>query len=213
MLWWIHFILACLRIICGIKIEVTNHNAEPLPRPAVILSNHQSTLETWFLQLKFWPLATILKKELLLLPFFGWGLALFQPITIDRATRIQAAKQVRTKGVERLRQGQSVLIFPEGTRVPVGESRPFARSGVDLAAAAGVPVIPVAHNAGEHWPARSFLKYPGTIRFIVGKAIDTSSRSSRDIIQEVQQWVMAGGQMPEPTSSVEHEPQAAAKSA
>lgn len=193
MLWWVSMTLFNLRWICGVKTKVTNYNDGPIPRPAVILAKHQSTWETWYLQLVFHPLATILKKELLAIPFFGWGLALFRPITIDRSTRMQAAKQVRSKGIERLKQGQAVLIFPEGTRVPVGEYKPFARSGVDLAAAANVPIIPIAHNAGECWPAKRFLKYPGTIHVSIGKPIDTSTRNSRDIIKDVEQWILAEG--------------------
>lgn len=193
MLWWLRFTLWHLRWICGIKVEVINHNDQPLPNPSVILSKHQSTWETWFLQLYFWPVATILKKELLYVPFFGWGLALFRPIVINRATRVQAAKQVKSQGVARLQAGENVLVFPEGTRVPVGHKRPFARSGVELAAAAGVPVIPVTHNAGLCWPTKSFLKYPGTITVTIGRPLDTSTRSSREIIGEVQAWIEAGG--------------------
>ena len=189
MLAWIQFVLWCLRWICHIRVDVINHNDKPLPQPAVILSKHQSTWETWFLQLYFWPLATILKKQLLFIPFFGWGLALFNPITIDRTTRLQAAKQVKKQGLQRLSHGQSVLVFPEGTRVPVGQQRPFARSGVDLAAAAKVPVVPVAHNAGVCWPKAGFIKKPGTITVVIGKPIDTAERSSRDIIADVKNWI------------------------
>jgi 1-acyl-sn-glycerol-3-phosphate acyltransferase len=203
MLWWLQFTLWHLRWICGVKVAVVNHNGDqPLPCPAVILSKHQSTWETWFLQLYFWPVATILKQELLYVPFFGWGLALFRPIVIDRSTRIQAAKQVKAQGVERLGSGWNVLVFPEGTRVPLGQKRPFARSGVDLAAAAGVPIIPVTHNAGDCWPAKSFLKFPGTVTVTIGRPIDTSARSSREIIHAVQAWVEAGGNPVSSTSVV-----------
>lgn len=193
MLMWIRFILWSLRWICGVRVEIINHNEGPMPLPAVILSKHQSTWETWFLQLYFWPLATILKKQLLRIPFFGWGLALFSPITIDRTTRLKAAKHVKLQGLERLKRGQSVLLFPEGTRVPVGQQRPFARSGVDLAAAANVPVIPVAHNAGKCWPTKTFVKRPGVITVVIGKPIATGTRSSKDIIAEVKTWIDAEG--------------------
>ena len=199
MLWWIRFTMWHLGWICGIKVNVINQNEGPLPKPAVVLCRHQSTWETWFLQVYFSPLATILKKELLFIPFFGWGLALFEPITIDRSNRIQAAKQVRKQGLRHLQRGQNVLIFPEGTRVAVGQSKPFARSGVDLAAAAGVPVIPVTHNAGVCWPGKSFMKYPGTITVTIGRPIETAGDSgnvnSREIIQQIQAWVEAEGKV------------------
>ena len=189
MLWWVRFTLWHLRWICGIKVEVINQGTAPPPYPAVILSKHQSTWETWFLQLYFSPVATILKKELLFIPFFGWGVALFQPITIDRTARVKAAKQVKAQGLARLRQGRNVLIFPEGTRVPVGQQRPYARSGVDLATAAGVPVIPVTHNAGRCWPTKSFVKYPGTITVVIGRPINTANQGSREIIEQVKTWI------------------------
>lgn len=196
MMWWLRFTLWHLRWICGIKVEVVTQFAGNLPTPAVIIARHQSTWETWFLQLYFAPLATILKRELLFIPFFGWGLALFHPITIDRASRMQAVRQVREQGLCQLGAGKNVLVFPEGTRVPVGQRRPFARSGIDLAAAAGVPIIPVTHNAGNCWPSRSFLKYPGTITVTIGKPIDTTQCNSKVLIQQVQAWALAEGAQP-----------------
>jgi 1-acyl-sn-glycerol-3-phosphate acyltransferase len=142
-----------------------------------------------FLQFYFGPVSTILKKELLRIPFFGWGLATLRPIAIDRRNPIQALKDVKRIGLERLQQGNNLLVFPEGTRVPLGEVGNYARSGADIACTAGVPVIPVAHNAAECWPHRQFLKYPGTITVVIGAPIPTTGRDRKELTEEVKNWI------------------------
>lgn len=187
---WNHLTIGLLRRICGIDIKLIG--AEHVPnQPCVIVSKHQSALETFYLQTLFAPLSTILKKELLNIPFFGWGLRVLEPIAIDRDKPKEALKQIQKEGVERLQHGQYVLIFPEGTRIPVGESGRYARSGADLAKTAGVPILPVAHNAGSHWLNKSLLKIPGTVTFSIGAAIDTNGRHSKEIMAEAEAWIEA----------------------
>jgi len=185
---WNRFVLFWLRACCNLKHEVVDlRHRKHLP--CVILSKHQSIWETMFLQYYFGPVSTILKKELLLVPFFGWGLASLRTIAIERSNPIQALKQVRSKGIETLKSGNNLLIFPEGTRVPFGQAGKYARSGADIASAAQAPIIPVAHNAGKFWPNQNFIKYPGTIRVVIGDEIDTKTLDRKELTQQVEDWI------------------------
>ena len=179
-------ILKWLRLICGISIEIEGLNNIPTC-PTVFLSNHQSTFETFCLQRLLRPVATVLKKSLFFIPFFGWTLYLQHPIAIDRGSPKSAMKQVLTRGVKRLTEGYNVLIYPEGTRISHGVLAPFARSGAALAIKAGVPVVPVAHNAGRLWP-RQFIKYPGTIRVMLGPPI-VGCTDSKQLNDQARSWI------------------------
>lgn len=185
---WNRFVVWWLRVTCDVRLNLKDHNEHPLQGPHVILAKHQTIWETVFLQYYFQPLSTILKKSLLMVPFFGWGMATLKPIAIDRSSPMQALRRVKQMGTKRLQQGFNLLIFPEGTRTPPGEVGNYARSGVEVAAKAGVDVIPVAHNAGECWPGKSFLKYPGTITVVIGKPI-SSQGDSRAITAQVKEWI------------------------
>lgn len=173
---------------CGVKIKVIGK--ENIPEgPMVILAKHQSTWETYHLQRLFRPVSTILKKELLDIPVFGWGLKKLHPIGIDRSNPRAAMKQIMSQGKERLAEGNNVVIYPEGTRVDPGTKGKYARSGAALAIEAGVPIVPLAHNAGLHWPGRRFLKYPGTITVVIGEPIDTTGGNSKALTEQVEQWI------------------------
>lgn len=184
-----HLSMKWLRLTCNIRIAVEGRDNVP-DKPCVFLSNHQSTWETFYLQWELRPVCTILKRELLRIPFFGWGLAMMHPIAIDRSNPRDAMRQVATAGKQRLAEGLNIIVYPQGTRTPYGTTRPFARSGAALALESGVPVVPIAHNAGAHWPNNSFIKYPGTIRIIFGKPI-TNADDSKQLTADVQAWVEA----------------------
>lgn len=176
------------RVIVGISYRV--EGLENLPSgSAVILSKHQSAWETIVFQQIFPPLSFVLKKNLLYIPFFGWGLALFSPIAIDRGAGREALKQIEAQGRARLRTGFWVLIFPEGTRVLPGETAKFQVGGAWLAAKTGVPVVPVAHNAGRYWPKNGFLKYPGEIVVRIGAPIATEGRKAAQVLVETEAWI------------------------
>lgn len=179
-----------LFIACGIRIEVKGR--ENLPEGAcVLLSNHQSEWETLFLQILKPPVCTVLKKELLNIPVFGWSLRLIRPIALNRSSPTRALKQVIKEGAEKLKQGLSMLIFPEGTRLVPGERKPFAKSGALIACRAGCPVVPIAHNAGHCWPNRSWIKRPGRISVVVGAPIETEGRDAASVTQEAEAWINA----------------------
>ena len=186
---WNTFALWAAKNIAGINYEI--HGSENIPTDTnyVVLCKHQSTWETVFTQVYFKPLSTILKKSLLRIPFFGWGLALLKPIAIDRSNPREALKIVHKQGQERIKEGINVLVFPEGTRVAAGSVGNYARSGAGIACSAGVPILPVAHNAGELWPVPKLLKHPGTITVVIGKPIETDGKNSKELTQQVKEWI------------------------
>lgn len=185
---WNAFVIWLVGAICGVKFVV--HGQKPaIDGPYVVLAKHQSTWETLFLQRHFGPVSTILKKELLRIPFFGWGLASMRPIAIDRSNPVQALKDVKIKGLERLKQGNNLLIFPEGTRTAVGTVGNYARSGADIAITAQVPVVAVAHDAGKYWPHKQYLKTPGVINVWISEPIKTEGRERKELTEEVKQWI------------------------
>jgi 1-acyl-sn-glycerol-3-phosphate acyltransferase len=185
---WNRFVIWWLKVTCGVRFQVSGVDNIP-QEPFVLLSNHQSPWETIFLYYYFVPLCATLKHELLYIPFFGWALSMSNPIAIDRSKRRNARQVVLTEGPKRLASGISVLVFPEGTRVDVGQEKKYSSGGAELAITAGAKVLPVAHNAGHCWPARSYLKYPGLISVVIGAPIDARGREARELTEAVQTWV------------------------
>lgn len=185
---WSRLVLLLARCILGIDCRV--EGLENLPsRPAVILSKHQSAWETMAFQRIFPPQVLVLKRELLWIPFFGWGLALMSPIPIDRSRGVAALRNIARRGRERLAQGFWVVVFPEGTRVKPGERRAYHVGGAWLAAASGAPVVPVAHNAGLLWPRNAFIKRPGTITVRIGPPIETTNRDPKAVNTLAETWI------------------------
>lgn len=187
--YWSRMVLWWLRVTCGIDHHITGRDHIP-SRPGVVLSKHQSTWETLFLQSLFIPQTTVLKRSLLHIPFFGWALRLLKPIAIDRNARGNAYKQLISKGKDRLEAGVWVVLFPEGTRIQPGTTTgSFQRGGAALAVATQCPLIVVAHNAGHFWPPRHLTKYPGTIEVVISPAIDTHGRSPDEVNREAREWL------------------------
>ena len=185
---WSCLVVWLARAILGIRWQVEGREHLPA-RPAVILSKHQSAWETMAFQLIFPPQVHVLKRELLWIPFFGWGLALMSPIAIDRSRGVAALRAIARRGRERLEQGFWVVVFPEGTRVRPGERRPYQLGGAWLAAAAGAPVVPVAHNAGLFWPRNAFLKRPGIVTVRIGPSIEAADRDPKTLNDLAEAWI------------------------
>ena len=170
------------KVVVGIRYEV--QGLENIPQqPCVILAKHQSTWETFFLSALFEPLSQVVKRELLYVPFFGWAMAMLKPIAIDRSNPKAALKQLAKQGAERIEQGAWVLIFPEGTRIAPGQIGKFSRGGAALAVNAGLPVLPIAHNAGEFWPKQGWAKFPGTIQVVIGPLMHAEGEGPRAIAE------------------------------
>jgi 1-acyl-sn-glycerol-3-phosphate acyltransferase len=185
---WSRMVIGLASGLLGIRWRVEGSERLPV-KPAVILAKHQSAWETMAFQVIFPPQVHVLKRELLWIPFFGWGLALMSPIAIDRRRGVAALRQIARRGRERLAQGFWVVVFPEGTRVAPRERRPYQLGGAWLAADSGVPIVPVAHNAGLLWPRNAFLKRPGTVTIRIGPAIDASGRDAQTLNKLAEEWI------------------------
>jgi 1-acyl-sn-glycerol-3-phosphate acyltransferase len=187
---WAGVIMRALRALCGLDYSVSGR--EHLPSGgAVVLMKHSSTWETIAQILIFPRQSWVLKQELLRIPVFGWAVRNLKPIAIDRKGGATAVQQVLSQGQSRLAEGSCVMIFPEGTRMPVGQTRRYGLSGALLARTVGKPIVPVAHNAGFFWPRRGMLKRAGTVSVVIGAPITTEGREPREINDEVQRWIEA----------------------
>ena len=181
-IWWLKITLNITTRIIGQE----NVNKSP----CVIISNHQSTWETLAFQTIFPAHTWVLKKELLWLPVFGWSLTLLKPIIINRGDKLNAIKKVILQGSDRLNKGISVVVFPEGTRQPYNQLGDYQNGGAAIAKKTGYDIIPVYHNAGKIWPKGSFIKKPGVITIVIGKAISSSSMTSSGITEEIRNWTL-----------------------
>lgn len=187
---WVSFILWWLRLTCRLTYEVQGPE-HARDGPAIVFAKHQSTWETIALQRIFPQQVWVAKRELMWLPFFGWGLALMKCIAIKRGTGRAAINQLIKLGKARLEEGLWIVIFPEGTRIPPGQKGQYRVGGAILAQKTGYPVVPVAHNAGEYWPRRSFIKRPGVIQVRIGAPIDPAGKSAQQILDEASGWIEA----------------------
>lgn len=184
---WSHFFIFWAKFTCGLKYSVTG--LENIPKKnAIVFSNHQSMWETIFLQVLLPTQTWILKKELLYIPIFGWGLALIEPIAIDRKHQ-KSIKELIKQGKKRLNQGRWVIIFPEGTRVSFGENKAFTRSGAALAKATEQPILPIAHNAGKFWPRGFCITHGGEIKIKIGSLIYPEDKNTTEITEEAEHWI------------------------
>ena len=183
---WPKFANWFLYLSCGIKVEVIGKENLPT-KPCVIVSNHQGQWETYSMQYLFHPMCTLLKKELLYIPLWGWAMKMLNPIAINRSKPKEAILQTLEQGSNRLQNGMYVLLFPEGTRVKAGKVGKYARSSFELAKRNGVMVLPLCHNSGDCWPAHKFIKKPGKIKLIIGKPFYVED--SRQAASDVREWV------------------------
>jgi len=182
-------ILGWLRITCNIRYELVGK--ENVPDHAYIaVGNHQSTWETAACQLFFNPATWVVKRELLWIPIFGWGLLAIKPVALNRSSGRKAIDHLLKQGAERLKSGISIIIFPEGTRVGQSERPPFKIGASLLASCTEADILPFAHNAGKLWPKKKgFLKTPGTIKIIIGEPIKTAGLKAEEISSIAETWI------------------------
>jgi 1-acyl-sn-glycerol-3-phosphate acyltransferase len=168
---WIKFILNALKVFCGVRWKV--EGVENIPNtPCIVVSNHQGQWESFFLQTLFIPSTSIIKQELLYIPLFGWALRCMKPITLNRLNKVSSLKKVIKKGVMKLKDGFSIILFPEGTRInPDKGIQPFAGSCGLLSVKSGLPVLPICHNSGRYWKNKKFIKSPGKVIIRIGEPI------------------------------------------
>ena len=191
---WLKLAVNSGQWILGIRNRITGFENLPTgtTAPAVLLVKHQSTWETLVMPaIMPHPLAYVFKRELLHIPFFGWSMARMDMIHIDRKDGTRAFAKVVQQGRRLLKQGNWVIMFPEGTRIPRGEAGQYKSGGTRLAIACGAPVIPIAVTSAKCWPRKAFIKRPGVVDISIGKPIDTTGRRADELMREVQAWIEA----------------------
>ena len=186
---WNVFICYAAKYLCGIHWHVKGFDNLP-DAPVILLSKHQSAWETiFYCWLMPRPLIFVFKKSLLFIPFFGWGLAMLRMIAIDRSRGREAMTQVIETGKQRLNDGQWVIMFPEGTRTPVGSQGKYKNGGAILAIGTDTPVVPIAVNSGDCWPRNAFIKKPGTIVVSIGTPVSPQGLSANELMEKVEHWI------------------------
>jgi 1-acyl-sn-glycerol-3-phosphate acyltransferase len=199
------------RAILGIEVRITGYENLPVGEtsPAILLVKHQSTLETFLIPtLMPHPLAFVFKKELILVPFFGWAMGRMDMIHIDRSLRTQAFNKVVEQGKRLLAKGIWVIMFPEGTRIPRGQKGNYKNGGTRLAIETGAPVIPIAVTSAKVWPRKAFIKRPGLVDVSIGKPIPSQGRQPDELMREVEAWIESEMRRLDPDAYIEkvHEP-------
>jgi 1-acyl-sn-glycerol-3-phosphate acyltransferase len=184
---WISFILKLLRFLCGLDWEVKGLSNIP-NSPVIVISNHQGQWESLYLQTLIHPISSIIKQELLLIPFFGWALAFMRPIPINRKNKFQSLRKVIDEANKRLNDGSSVLIFPEGTRIkPENGIAEFSNSCGLLSVKNNIPILPICHNSGKFWENKRFIKKSGLINVRIGPLF--KGDDPKVLTNEVKAWM------------------------
>ena len=184
---WIKVVLNALKFFCGIHWRI--EGVENIPNtPCIVVSNHQGQWESFFLQTLFFPSTSIIKKELLYIPLFGWALRCMKPITLNRLNKVGSLKKVIKKGVIKLKNGFTIILFPEGTRIsPEKGIQPFAGSCGLLSIKSGLPILPICHNSGKYWKNKKFIKSPGKVVLRIGKPI--VGNNPKMVTNDAYNWV------------------------
>jgi len=185
---WGAVLLKTLKWTCRLDYRVEGLENLP-PGGHIALWKHSSSWETIAMAVIFPRQVWVLKRELTWIPFVGWGILQLHAIAIDRKSGASAVSQVIEQGRARLAEGSWVIIFPEGTRMPRGQTRRYGGSGALLAKEAGRMIVPVAHDSGDYWPRRGLLKKAGTIRVAIGPSISAAGREVREINDDAQSWI------------------------
>jgi 1-acyl-sn-glycerol-3-phosphate acyltransferase len=191
---WLRMVIVGARVILGIRARVTGMENLPVgaTSPAILLVKHQSTYETFLMPVLMpHPLAYVFKKELLHIPFFGWGIGRLDMIHIDRTKGNKAFAKVVAQGKKLLARGIWIIMFPEGTRIPRGQQGNYKTGGTRLAVETGAPVIPIAVTSAKCWPRKAFIKRPGVVDVSIGKPIPSAGREPAELMREVETWIEA----------------------
>lgn len=189
---WLNLAIGGARVICGVRSRVQGMEHLPTDRAVILCPKHQSTWETFaFPGLMPRPLCYVFKRELLMVPFFGWAMSRLDMIHIDRSKRTEAWNRVAEQGRRFMAQGNWVIMFPEGTRTERGGQGAYKAGATRLAVATGVPVVPIAVTSARCWPRKSFVLKPGVIDISIGRPIESTGREPDELMREVEAWVEA----------------------
>jgi len=202
---WLRLVIWGARVICGVRHRV--QGMEHLPtaaegtRAVLLASKHQSTWETFaYPVMMSHPLCYVFKKELLLIPFFGWAMGRLDMIHIDRSKRTEAWNKVAEQGQRIMGQGNWVIMFPEGTRIARGQRGHYKSGASRLAIAVGTPIVPIAVSSAKCWPRKSFMLRPGVIDISIGQPIAVEGRRPDELMQQVEGWIEAEMQRLDPAA-------------
>ncbi len=187
---WLNIHMTALRVICRVNWNISGMENLP-PNPSIVMCKHQSTFETMMLPMIIPDPVFVAKRELALVPGFGWCLALSDAVLIKRGAGRSSIRQLKELSIERFERQRCLVIFPEGTRRAPDDPPEYKIGGAVVAAETGVPVVPIAHNAGEFWPRHSFIKWPGTIDVRIGPPIETAGKAANEILDETVAWIEA----------------------
>ena len=185
---WLQINLGALRLICKLRYRIEGRENIP-DQAGIVLSKHQSTFETLCMPMILTDPVFVAKRELALIPCFGWCLYTLQMILIRRGSGRAAIRQMTEQSLDRMAQGRWVVVFPEGTRRPPGAEPIYKVGGAVVSHQTGASVLPIAHNAGEFWPRLSFIKWPGEMTLIIGPPISPEGKTPDEILSETQQWI------------------------
>lgn len=188
---WARVLLGALRLLCRLDYRIEGIEHIPAGEACIALVKHSSSWETVAQAALLPPQVWVLKRELTWIPVVGWGIRLLRCIAINRGAGGAAVRQMIEQGRERLADGQWIVVFPEGTRMPPGQTRRYGVGGAAVASETGARILPVAHDAGFYWPRRGLLKKRGTIRVTIGAPIETRGRDPREINEEAQRFIEA----------------------
>jgi 1-acyl-sn-glycerol-3-phosphate acyltransferase len=159
---WAKGFIALLDPVCGIRVELRGR--EHLPKGAALVAGKHQCMFDALGTLAFYPDACfVTKKELFAIPFFGWYCARAGMIAIDRQGHSKALRKLVADAQQQMREARQLIIFPEGHRMPPGETGLYQPGVAALYRDLGLPCTPVATNSGMHWPAHGFIRRPGTI--------------------------------------------------
>jgi 1-acyl-sn-glycerol-3-phosphate acyltransferase len=193
--YWLRLAIGGARVICGVRhriVGMENLNTADRAGPVILLPKHQSTWETFaFPGLMPHPLCYVFKRELLMIPFFGWAMGRLDMVHIDRSKRAEAWSKVAEQGRKFMAQGNWIIMFPEGTRITRGQAGHYKSGGTRLAVATGTPVLPIAVSSARCWPRKSFMLRPGVIDVSIGKLIPSTGREPDELMREVETWIEA----------------------
>lgn len=185
---WGIVLLWALKMICRLDYRIEGRENMPAGNH-IALWKHSSSWETIAMAVVFPRQVWVLKRELIFIPFVGWGIQQLHAIAINRKSGHSAVSQVVEQGKQRLDEGDWIMVFPEGTRMPLGQTRKYGVSGALLASERNKLIVPVAHNAGSYWPRRGWIKKPGTVRVVIGPPIEAAGRDPREINKQAQDWI------------------------
>jgi 1-acyl-sn-glycerol-3-phosphate acyltransferase len=176
------------RVLCGLGYEAVG--LENIPKkPCVVFLKHASVYEAFFALSLFQPSSFVSKYELMFVPILRGALKALRCIPVKRGLGKKEVDKVLAQGERCLKDGRWIVVCPEGTRVPYGETRRYGISGALLAKAMSSPVLPIAHNAGYYWGRRSLIKKPGLVAFSIGKPIETNNKDALEINRVAQDWI------------------------